>query len=198
MIKQNEIKKCVKQFLMAIGADVEGEGLKDTPDRVARMCGEIFAGMELTNDQIVEMCDKTFPNEDIDVHNRRVVKVGDIDAFSFCEHHLALMYDMKINVSYIPSDCVIGLSKIVRAVNLVTKRLQLQERITTDIAYVISKLTHSQNIAVVVTAKHSCVSMRGVKNIGSKTTTHYFGGEFEQDEKLQALAVERGNINDCK
>lgn len=198
MINQDEIKKCVKQFLTAIGADVEAEGLKDTPNRVALMCSEIFAGMELTNEQIVEVCNKVFPDEDIDIYNRRVIKIGGIDAFSFCEHHLALMYDMKISVSYIPNDCVVGLSKIVRAVNLVTKRIQLQERITTDIAYIISKLAHSQDVAVVVTAKHSCVSMRGVKNIGSHTTTYFFGGEFERDEKLQALAIERGDMDDSK
>lgn len=197
MIDKNKIRKCVKQFLVALGADPETEGLKETPNRVALMCSEIFAGMELTNEQIVEVCNKTFSDEDIDVHNhRRVVKISGIDAFSFCEHHLALMYDMKVSVSYIPNDRVVGLSKIVRAINLVTKRIQLQERITTDIAYIISKLAHSQDIAVVVTAKHSCVSMRGVKNIGSQTTTYFFGGKFEQDEKLQSLAVERGVVDD--
>ncbi len=187
MIDQDKIKECVKIFLEAIGADIKSEGVKETPDRVALMCKEIFAGMELTNDQIVEICNKTFTNEDIDIHNRKIVKVSDIDAFSFCEHHLALMYDMKISVAYIPNDCVVGLSKIVRAVNLVTKRIQLQERITTDIAYIIEKITKSKDIAVIVSAKHSCVSMRGVKNTNSETTTYFFSGEFERDEKLQKL-----------
>ena len=106
--------------------------------------------------------DKTFV-DDLDFDNQEVVVIKDIDIFSYCEHHLALMYDMKVTVAYIPCDKVIGLSKIARIADMAARRLQLQERIGTDIAEIISLVTNSKDIAVIIEGKHSCMSSRGIK-----------------------------------
>lgn len=182
-IDKDAIKKHVRGILEALGDDPDREGLKDTPDRVARMYEEVFAGMNYTNDEIAEMFNKSFeqPGED----SRDMVLVKDIDVFSYCEHHLALMYDMKISVAYIPNGRVLGLSKIVRIADMVARRLQLQERIGTDIAYIMKKVTGSEDIAVVIEGCHSCVTARGIKNASSKTVTTTMQGRFLEDPMLQ-------------
>ena len=132
-IDKNAIKEHIRGIIVALGDNPEREGLKDTPDRVARMYEEVFAGMSYTNDEIAEMFDKSFEQPDAS-DSDNIVLVKDIDVFSYCEHHLALMYDMKVSVAYIPKGKVIGLSKIARIADMVSRRLQLQERIGTDIA----------------------------------------------------------------
>ena len=109
----------------------------------------------------------------------------DIDMFSFCEHHMALMYDMKATVAYIPKGRVIGLSKIARICDAVGKRLQLQERIGRDIADIMAKATGSDDVAVILTASHACVTTRGIKNHSTRTKTVELRGRFKTDATLQ-------------
>ena len=145
------------------------------------MYSEIFEGIQYSNDEIAEMFNKTF---DAPINNDMVV-VKDIEIFSYCEHHMALMYDMKVSVAYIPRDRVIGLSKIARIADMVGKRLQLQEKIGTDIAYIMEKATLSPDVAVIITGKHSCMTARGIKNTPAVTLTTTFRGAFADDMDLQ-------------
>ncbi len=184
-IDKEAIKKHVRGILIALGDDPDREGLLETPDRVARMYEEVFEGMNYTNDELAEMYGKTFNEEDVVRHTDDMVFVKDIEVFSYCEHHLALMYNMKVSVAYIPKDKVIGLSKIARIADMVARRLQLQERIGADIAYVISKVAGSEDVAVLIEANHSCMTARGIKKPGSKTVTSTFRGRFETDIQLQ-------------
>ena len=182
-IDQEAIKEHIRGILVALGDDPEREGLIDTPERVARMYAEVFDGMNYTNDEIAEMFSKSF--EMTSGSEQDMVVVKDIEVFSYCEHHLALMYDMKVTVAYIPKGRVIGLSKIARIADMVAKRLQLQERIGTDIAEVITKATGSSDVAVYIEGNHSCMTARGIKKTDAKTVTTTFRGRFEKEMELQ-------------
>lgn len=182
-IDQNAIKEHIRGILVALGDDPEREGLRDTPERVARMYAEVFEGMNYTNDQIADMFSKSF--EVTAGSEQDMVVVKDIEVFSYCEHHLALMYDMKVTVAYIPRGKVIGLSKIARIADMVAKRLQLQERIGMDIAEIISKATGSPDVAVYIEGNHSCMTARGIKKPSAKTVTTTFRGRFETEMALQ-------------
>lgn len=182
-INQDAIKEHIRGILEALGDDPDREGLKDTPERVARMYAEVFEGMNYTNDEIAAMYSKSF---DVPVNGSGdMVVVKDIEVFSYCEHHLALMYDMKVAVAYIPKGKVIGLSKIARIADMAAKRLQLQERIGTDIAEIISKATGSADVAVYIEGCHSCMTARGIKKNASKTVTTTFRGRFEEEQELK-------------
>ena len=133
-IDKEAIKEHVRGILIALGDDPDREGLVETPDRVARMYEEVFEGMNYTNDELAEMFGKTFAEDGVARQAGDMVFVKDIEVFSYCEHHMALMYDMKVSVAYIPNGRVLGLSKIARIADMVAKRLQLQERIGSDIA----------------------------------------------------------------
>ncbi|MBR4718677.1 MAG: GTP cyclohydrolase I FolE [Lachnospiraceae bacterium] len=183
-VDKEKIKEHVRGILLAIGEDPDRDGLRETPDRVARMYEEVFAGISYTNDEIAEMFSKTFEAPTTRSRND-IVLLKDIEAFSYCEHHIALMYDMKISVAYIPRDRVIGLSKIVRIVDMVTRRLQLQERIGSDIAEVMEKATGSPDVAVIIEAKHSCVTARGIKNRASGTYTTTMRGVFDEEPEVR-------------
>ncbi len=180
-VNEEKVAEHIRGILEAIGEDPNREGLIDTPQRVARMYSEIFCGTQYSNDEIAEKFNKTFTCES---ENRDMVIVRDIDAFSFCEHHMALMYDMKITVAYLPRERVIGLSKIARVADLVSRRLQLQERIGQDIAYIIEKITGSPDVAVRITASHSCMTCRGIQKTGASTVTETLRGEFLTDPDL--------------
>lgn len=182
-IDKEAIKEHVRGILIALGDDPDREGLLETPERVAKMYEEVFLGMNYTNDEIAIMYDKNFEVEKTDAKDMVVVK--DIEVFSYCEHHLALMYDMKVTVAYLPNGKVIGLSKIARIADMVAKRLQLQERIGTDIAYIMQKVTGSIDVAVMIEASHSCMTARGIKKTQAKTVTTTLRGEFEKDPILQ-------------
>ena len=184
MIDQEKIRFHVRGILEALGADPECEGLKDTPERVSRMAAEVFEGMNYSNDEIAAMFDKTF-DEPGAAEETNVVVLRDIGFFSYCEHHLALMYDMKATVAYVPKGRVIGLSKIVRIVEMAGKRLQLQERIGCDIADIMTKVTGSEDVAVLISGKHSCVTARGIKNQNTVTETAELRGAFRHDPSLQ-------------
>lgn len=185
-IDTNAIEEHIRGILVALGDDPEREGLKETPGRVAKMYEEVFEGMKYTNEEIGAMFDKTFEQDlDLVTESNDMVVVRDIDIFSYCEHHLALMYDMKVTVAYIPNGKVIGLSKIARIADMVSKRLQLQERICSDIANIMSMVTDSEDIAVYIEGSHSCMTTRGIKKVNSKTTTTTFRGKFKNDPALQ-------------
>lgn len=182
-IDQKAIEEHIRGILVALGDNPEREGIKDTPGRVARMYAEVFEGMNYSNEEIAAMFTKNF--EVPTNSNGDMVVVKDIEVFSYCEHHLALMYDMKVTVAYIPKGKVIGLSKIARIADMVAKRLQLQERIGTDIAEVISLATGSEDVAVYIEGVHSCMTARGIKKDSAKTLTTTFRGSFEADVDLQ-------------
>lgn len=182
-IDKEAIKEHIRGILIALGDDPDREGLIDTPDRVARMYEEVFEGMNYTNDEIAAMFDKTF--EHTSKKSNDMVIVRDIDVFSYCEHHMALMYDMKVSVAYIPNGRVIGLSKIARIADMVAKRLQLQERIGTDIAYIMSRVCDTEDVAVIIEGSHSCMTARGIKKSDAKTVTTTLKGIFKDDEKIQ-------------
>jgi len=183
-IDTERIKKSIREILIALGDDPDREGLKDTPDRVARMYEEVFEGMNYTNEEIAQMFNKTFEEDYYDESNQDLVYVKDIEVFSYCEHHLALMYDMKVSVAYIPNGKVIGLSKIARIADMAAKRLQLQERIGNDIAEILQMVTGSEDVAVFIEASHSCMTARGIKNASAKTHTQTLRGRFKTDSAL--------------
>ncbi len=185
-IDKDAIREHIRGILIALGDDPDREGLKETPDRVARMYEEVFDGMNYSNAEIARMFDKTFAEDGcLSAHQQDLVIVRDIELFSYCEHHLALMYDMKATVAYVPCGKVIGLSKIARIADMVSRRLQLQERIGADIAEIISQITGSADVAVLIEGCHSCMTARGIKKTNAKTYTSTLRGRFETDALLQ-------------
>jgi GTP cyclohydrolase I len=176
-----KIKEAIRTIITELGDDPDREGLIETPDRVARMYDEVFEGMRYSNDEIAEMFNKCFE----DVHSNDLVLVKDIEVFSYCEHHMALMYNMKCHVGYIPNGKVIGLSKIARICDMVSKRLQLQERICSDIAEIMQKVCGTEDVIVIVDGEHSCMTARGIKSRGAKTRTSAIRGLFESDHELR-------------
>lgn len=175
------IEKSIYAILLALGEDPNREGLKETPKRVAKMYNEIFEGMKYSNDEIAEMFNTCFE----DVNTDDLVTLTDIPVFSTCEHHLATMYNMKIHVGYIPNKKVIGLSKIARIADMVSRRLQLQERIGADIADILQKVLNTEDIIIVIEGEHSCMTMRGIKKPGIITRTATIRGKFDNDSELR-------------
>ncbi len=185
MIDQKAVEEHIRGLLVAIGEDPEREGLIETPSRVARMFGEIFEGIGYSNHEIAQMFNKTFEDDpDRLTDSKRIVVIRNIEFFSYCEHHLALMYNMHADVAYIPNGKVIGISKIARVCDMVGKRLQLQERIGEDIADIISEITGSSDIAVSIEGSHSCMTARGIKKVNAKTYTQELRGQFKEDDSL--------------
>ena len=180
-IDKDKIKTAVRMLLEALGDDPEREGLKDTPKRVAKMYDEVFEGMKYTNEEIAQMFNKCFE----DTTTGDLVVIDNIPVFSYCEHHMALMYDMKVSVGYIPNGKVIGLSKVARIADMCAKRLQLQERIGTDIYDVLKRVLDTENIIVVIEGSHSCMTARGIKKVGSKTKTACCKGVFMSNSALR-------------
>ena len=191
-IDTKAIEYHIAGILKALGDNPEREGLIDTPKRVAKMYEEVFEGMNYTNEEIADMFNKTFALDRLEEEfenvecksqngNSDMVVVKDIDIFSYCEHHLALMYDMKVTVAYIPKDRVIGLSKIARIADMVSKRLQLQERIGSDIADIIQMVTGTDDVAVLIEGCHSCMTARGIRKADTKTYTQTLRGRFNNE-----------------
>ncbi len=185
-IDKEAIREHIRGILIALGDDPDREGLKETPDRVARMYEEVFEGMNYTNHEIAQMFNKSF-QDDLAVGPERkdIVLVRDIPIFSYCEHHIALMYDMKVSVAYIPNGRVLGLSKIARICDMAAKRLQLQERIGSDVAEIMTEASGSSDVAVIIHGTHSCMSARGIKKDAASTVTTTLRGRFETDAALQ-------------
>lgn len=183
-IDKEAIKEHIRGILVALGDDPDREGLKDTPDRVARMYEEVFEGMNYSNHEIAMMFNRSFEDETASGADN-IVLVRDIPIFSFCEHHIALMYDMRASVAYIPKGRVLGLSKIARICDMAAKRLQIQERIGADIAAIIQEASGSEDVAVIIKGTHSCMSTRGIKKESATTVTTTMRGRFETDTALQ-------------
>ncbi len=181
-IDKNKIEELTREFLVALGDDPDREGLKKTPSRVARMCDEIFEGMTHSNHEIAEMFNTCFE----DVKTGDLVVESNIPIHSFCEHHLMLMYDMSVAIGYIPNGKVIGLSKLARISDMVGKRLQLQERIGSDIADILHEILNTNDIIVVIQGKHGCMTARGVKSREAVTKTATLRGRFESDSDLRS------------
>lgn len=176
MVNKDKIIAGVKLLLEGIGEDVDREGLQETPERIARMYEEIYSGME--EDAGIHLA-KTFTAE-----NNEMIVERDIVFYSTCEHHLMPFYG-KAHIAYIPDGKVAGISKLARTVEVYAKRLQIQEKMTAEIADAIMKHLKPKGVMVLVEAEHLCMTMRGVKKPGSKTITMVTRGAFAQDEKLQ-------------
>lgn len=174
MIDKKKIEESVKLFLEGIGEDPDREGLLETPDRIARMCEEIFGG--LGNDA-TEVLSKRFT-----VENSEIVLEKDITFYSSCEHHL-LPFFGKVHIAYIPNGEVVGISKLARTVEVYARRPQIQERLTGQIADAIEENLKAKGVMVLIEAEHMCMTMRGVKKPGSKTVTVATRGEFTKEEK---------------
>ena len=175
---KKKIEKAVTEILKAIGEDPERKDLKDTPKRVAEMYEEILEGMNKNPEKELEV----FLEQDHD----EIVLVKDIPLYSICEHHL-LPFIGKAHVAYIPSENrVTGLSKLARVVDILSKRLQVQERLTTQIADTIMKKLRPQGCMVVIEAEHLCMSMRGIKKPGTTTVTSAVRGVFKKNQKTRA------------
>jgi GTP cyclohydrolase I len=169
-INLDDVQAAIRQILGAVGEDPEREGLKRTPERIARMYAELLSGYQV--DPIKLVNDALF-----DVKYDEMVIVRDIEFYSLCEHHM-LPFIGRVHVAYIPDGKVIGLSKIPRIVDLYARRLQVQERMTRQIADFIRDVLHPQGVAVVVEALHLCMSMRGVQKHNARLTTSAMHGAF--------------------
>lgn len=176
---RRKAEQAVRDFLSAFNINIdERPGMEETPKRVVAMYEEVWAGEQVDDEEIAAAYAKTFP-----ISNSDMVIVKDIESFSWCEHHLALMYDMKISVGYLPRGCVIGLSKIARIVDIVCRRLQLQERIGFEIAGILNAIV-GEDVCVRIEASHSCMTARGVHKPTAKTVTFTRCGAFQQQERF--------------
>ena len=181
-IDSEKIRELTREFLIALGDDPDREGLIKTPDRVARMCQEIFEGMTYTNEDIANKFNTCFE----DVTTGDLVVESNIAIHSFCEHHIMLMYDMSVAIGYIPHGKVIGLSKLARIADMVGKRLQLQERIGSDIADILELVLNTKDIIVVIEGKHGCMTARGIKSREAVTKTATLRGRFLTNSDLRS------------
>lgn len=178
MVDQTKIKEAVRLLLEGIGEDVTREGLRETPDRIARMYGEIFAGMD---EDAGEHLSKTFS-----VASNEIVLLKNITFYSTCEHHLMPFYG-KAHIAYLPDGKVVGLSKLARTVEVYARRPQIQEQMTIQIVEAVMKHLHPQGAMVMLEAEHMCMTMRGVEKPGSRTVTVASRGCFQEDPKWQEL-----------
>lgn len=174
---REQIEHHVREILRLIGEDVDREGLLDTPARVTRMYEEIFAGYSVKPEDVLGV---TF-----DEQHEELVIIKDIVYYSQCEHHMAPFYG-KVHVGYIPSGKIAGLSKFARLVDAVTRRLQVQERITSEIADILEENLKPHGVMVVVEGEHMCMCARGVRKYGSKTVTSAVRGIFRKDAAARA------------
>ena len=176
MTDHEKIKQAVRLFLEGIGEDVSREGLRETPERIARMCEELYGGMD--QDASAHLA-KTF-----DVKSSGMVIEKDITFYSTCEHHILPFYG-KAHIAYIPDGKVVGLSKLARTVEVYARRLQLQEQLTGQIADALMKYMQPKGALVMIEAEHMCMTMRGIKKPGSRTVTLAKRGVFETDPALE-------------
>jgi GTP cyclohydrolase IA len=180
---RDKIEQGVRQILEGIGEDPDRGGLRETPSRVARMYEEIFAGVDVDASQIVTVVE----GADFD----EMIMVRDIPLYSSCEHHL-IPFIGKAHVAYIPnkSQQITGLSKIARVVDTLSKKPQVQERLTTEIAEAIERALSPRGVFVVIEAEHLCMTMRGVKKPGSVTVTSAVRGLFRTDARTRQEAMD--------
>jgi len=172
-----EVANSVAHILHSVGEDIERDGLLKTPDRVARMYDEILAGYQVDPAKLIN-------NALFDVDYQEMVVVSDIDFYSMCEHHLLPIVG-KAHIAYVPNEKVVGLSKIPRVVDAFARRLQVQERMTRQIADLLVDLIEPQGIGVVVDGHHMCVSMRGAKKANAQMRTTFLTGSFQDSSKTR-------------
>jgi GTP cyclohydrolase I len=173
----------VRELLVAVGEDPEREGLRDTPDRVARAYAEIFAGLEMS---AADVLDKTF-----EIQHDELIIVRDIELYSTCEHHLVPFHGVA-HIGYIPSKDgrVTGLSKLARLVEVYARRPQVQERLTSQIADALVDNLSVQGVIVVIQAEHLCMSMRGIRKPGASTITSAVRGQLRNPAtRAEAMAL---------
>ena len=175
-MNKEKIMEAVTMLIEAIGEDPQREGLVDTPDRIARMYEEIFAGIGQTAE---EHLSKSFTIESNDLVIER-----DIPFYSMCEHHFLPFYG-KVHIAYVPNGKVAGLSKLVRTVDVYAKKPQLQEKLTSEIGSAIMEYLNAQGVMVIIEAEHLCMNMRGVKRPGTKTVTAMSDGILKTDASLK-------------
>lgn len=182
-------ERAVRDLLRALGQDVSEPGLCDTPRRVAKMYGELFAGL---SDDPARHLSRTFPE-----HCDEIVLLRDIDFASICEHHL-LPFIGRAHVAYLPSDSVVGLSKLARTVDAYARRPQVQERLTAQVADALMTHLHARGALVVVEAEHFCMKIRGVNKPNSVMVTSAIRGHFKTDAAARAEAMALiGKRNNC-
>lgn len=167
----------IREILRLVGEDPDREGLLDTPARVTRMYEEIFAGYGVDPRETIGV---TF-----DEQHEELVIVKDIVYYSQCEHHMAPFFG-KVHIGYLPSGKIAGLSKFARLVEAVARRLQVQERITSEIADTLDEVLKPHGVMVVVTGEHLCMCARGIQKPGSKTVTSAVRGLFRRDAALRS------------
>jgi GTP cyclohydrolase I len=172
------ISSAVENILYSIGEDPERQGLLKTPERVARMFGELTAGYQTDPQKLIN-------GAIFDVEYSEPVLVKDIEFYSLCEHHMLPFYG-RVHVAYIPNGKVIGLSKIPRIVEMFARRLQVQERMTSEIANFLMDAIHAKGVAVMVEGAHMCAMMRGVKKSQASMTTTAMLGDFKEDKSLRS------------
>jgi GTP cyclohydrolase I len=177
---REKILQGVRLLIEGIGEDPERSGLKKTPDRVARMFEEIFGGMNLDPADTVTVLDS-------DRHDE-IVLVRDIPFYSMCEHHL-LPFIGVAHVAYLPGKGLMGISKLARIVDIHSRRLQIQERLTTDVAETIMTSVEPRGAMVIIEAEHLCMTMRGVKKPGARTVTSVVRGIFRVNPATRAEAM---------
>ncbi|WAL69973.1 GTP cyclohydrolase I FolE [Amycolatopsis cynarae] len=180
---QARAEKAVRELLLAVGEDPDRDGLRDTPARVARAYQEMFAGLYEDPDKVL---DRTF-----DESHEELVLVTDIPLYSMCEHHLAPFHGVA-HVGYIPNahGKVTGLSKLARLVDLYAKRPQVQERLTSQVADALNRRLEPRGVIVVIEAEHLCMSMRGIRKAGARTTTSAVRGVLQTQASTRAEALE--------
>lgn len=187
LIDKKKIIESIRLFLEGIGDNPEREGLLETPERVADMCEEIFAG--IGQDSSLEI--KVLKSEKYD----EIVLLKDIPFYSMCEHHL-LPFSGVAHVAYVPQgNRVTGISKLARVVEIEAKRLQVQERLTTDIADAIMKALRPKGVLAIIEAEHLCMTMRGIKKPGTKVQTSVVRGIFRDNPatRAEAMALIKGH-----
>jgi GTP cyclohydrolase IA len=186
VIDQPRAQAAVRELLLAIGEDPDREGLQDTPARVARAYAEVFAGLDMTPDDVLST---TF-----EIGHDELVLVRDIDVYSTCEHHLVPFHGVA-HVGYIPSKDgrVTGLSKLARLVDVFARRPQVQERMTTQIADALMERLQPRGVVVVVECEHLCMAMRGVRRPGTRTITSAVRGQLlEPATRAEAMSLIHG------
>jgi GTP cyclohydrolase I len=176
-VDQERIRAAVREILLAVGEDPDREGLRETPERVARMYAELFSGLHVDPREVLQ---KTFTQK-----YDEMVLVKDIGFASLCEHHL-LPFFGKAHIAYLPNGKIVGLSKLARAVEMLARRPQVQERMTEELADLIMQELDPRGVGVIVEASHTCMTIRGVRNPGSICTTSAMRGVFQTNQSTRA------------